>query len=90
MQTRAATITAPDERQSPRSRKLTGWVRFLTVVLVGLCLTAVWQERRLSPLLHDGMVHVAGMAMDYVEGSEALSGALAELQKSYDNLNSDG
>jgi len=86
MNHRAAQLVVPEERTNARSNKLRGWTRMLSFVLVGLSLTAIWQEKRLAPPVHDGMQRVAGMAMDYINQNEALSNALVELQDGYAKL----
>lgn len=90
MDHRASNIVAAEERHTARQRRIRGWARFLRFVLAGLCLGAIWQERALAPPVHDGMNKVADLAMTYIEDSETLSQALAELQKSYDKMTSDG
>lgn len=72
--------------RSAKVRRLTNWAG---LVLVGLCLSAVWQDKALAPPLHEGMQHVAGLAMEYIEGSEALSGMVVPLQQGYERLASD-
>ncbi|WP_371223306.1 hypothetical protein [Roseovarius sp. 2305UL8-3] len=87
---RAAQFIAPEERQKKRRTKLRGWTRLLTYVLAGLCLTAIWQEKRLAPPVHDGMQRVVGIAMHYIDQNEALSDVLADLQEGYEKLANDG
>ena len=77
------------ERANVRSAKVRRLTRWAGLVLVGLCLSAVWQDKALAPPLHDGMQRVAGLAMEYIEGSEALSGMVASFQQSYEKLASD-
>ncbi len=86
---RAAQFIAPEERQNPRRTRLRGWTRLLSFVLAGLCLTAIWQEKRLAPPVHDGMQRVAGIAMDYIGQNEMLSEALVERQEGYEKLADD-
>ena len=78
-----------EERTAARTARARKWARVMTLVLFGLFLTATWQDRGLAPPVHDGMIVVSNMAMGYIEGSEALSGMLAELQKSYVELTRD-
>jgi hypothetical protein len=66
-----------DEKTAARSAKARNYARWMVVCLIGLCLTAIWQDKRLAPPLHDGMQHVAGVAMGYIDQSEALSGVRA-------------
>ena len=79
-----------EERAAARSAKARKYARVLRLCLFGLILTAIWQEKRLAPPVHDGMQKVAAMAMEYIESSETLSEALAAAQKSYAELASDG
>lgn len=89
MQRRMDISAQGDERTAKRTRTARKWAGRLKIVLMCLVLSAIWQDKRLAPPVHDGMQHVAAAAMAYVEDSEALSEALAELQKSYDELTSD-
>lgn len=89
--TQNLTLTAhTDERTSARSDKARAYARWMKVALMCLCLTAIWQEKRLAPPVHDGMQSLAGMAMNYVENSETLSEALKTAQKSYEEMISGG
>lgn len=77
------------DRANVRSVKVRRLTRWAGLVLVGLCLSAVWQDKALAPPVHDGMQRIAGLAMEYIEGSEALSGMVAPLQQGYEKLASD-
>lgn len=73
-----------------RSTKARKWARLMVFCLLCLCLTAIWQDKRLAPPVHLGMQKVAGMAIEYIENSEMLSEVLAAAQKNYADLASDG
>ncbi|QGX98879.1 hypothetical protein EI983_11590 [Roseovarius faecimaris] len=75
-----------EQKIEARSAKARGYARFLKYCLFALCLSAIWQEERLAPPVHDGMKLLAGKAMDYIESNEMLSEALAQAQKSYADL----
>lgn len=78
------------ERVNRRAARTRGRIRIMMVTLFAMCLIAIAQERSLAPPVHDGMVKLSDMALDYVNQSEKLSTALEKLQKSYDELVSDG
>lgn len=66
--------------RSARARKYARVMKFTLFVLI---LTAVWQDKRLAPPVHDGMQLIAGKAIEYIESNETLSEALDNAQKSY-------
>ena len=75
--------TEKEQRIAARTAKARSYARWLRFGLFCMVLTAIWQEKRLAPPVHDGMQKVAGMAMTYIESNEMLSEALANAQKSY-------
>lgn len=54
------------------------WSRLCITCLFGFCMTAIYQERALSPALHDQMHVAADIAVEFVyeseNGSSVLSG----------------
>ena len=79
-----------DDRARVRARARRRWSRRLTVLLVGLCLMAIWQERRLAPPLHDGMQTLAGLALERIERNDHLAEALVKVRKTYAQFTEDG
>ena len=62
-----------EERQSAytaRSKKARRWARLVLWLVVGVFLTAVWQNRALAPQVHDGMVKVAGNVQYAMENTD--------------------
>lgn len=78
------------ERVNRRAARTRSRIRIMIFALFTMCLIAIAQERSLAPPVHDGMVKLSGLTLDYVNRSEKLSAALEKLQKSYDELVSDG
>jgi hypothetical protein len=77
------------ERANRRHAKVRRLTRQVGVVLVGMCLVAIWQDKAIAPPVHDGMQQVAGLVMGYIEGSEALSEMFVSMQEGYQKLASD-
>lgn len=78
-----------DEKTAARTAKARGYARWMVVCLMGLCLTAIWQEKRLAPPVHDGMQHMAGLAMGYIGQSETLSEVMAAAKEQIARLTED-
>ena len=79
-----------DERTAARSAKARGYARWMMLCLMGLSLTAIWQDKRLAPPVHDGMSRVAGMAMGVIYNSDMLSEVKAAAIEQYAKLSEDG
>lgn len=84
-----AITSVKEQKTEARSAKARGYARLMGFVLVALSLTAIWQEERLAPPVHNGMQLVAGKAMEYIESNETLSEALTQAQKSYAEMAQD-
>ncbi|MFK7938732.1 MAG: hypothetical protein AB8B82_05090 [Roseovarius sp.] len=79
-----------DEKTAARSAKARGYARWMVLCLMVLCLSAIWQDKRLAPPVHDGMQHVSELAMGYINSSEALSQVMAAAQEQYAKFSEDG
>ena len=64
------------DRRARRARSLASLVMF---ALVGTSLTAIWQDRRLAPPVHDGMLVVQAKTAEMLEESGVAQTYLASL-----------
>lgn len=46
---------------------------------MGLCMTAIWQERALYPVMHDRMQDAYAFGVDWLESTEAGSSYLTAM-----------
>ncbi|QFT99260.1 hypothetical protein FIU85_18235 [Roseovarius sp. THAF8] len=67
------------EKRNARALTARKWARGLKLVLAGLCLTAIWQERALYPVMHDRMQAVYVHGMDWIERMEGGSSYLTAM-----------
>lgn len=69
------------ERFQERSKAARKWSRLTLACLIGACLTAIWQERALAPLMHDRMQVAAGYATELLESSESTRASLLAMSE---------
>ena len=67
------------EKRNARALTARKWARGLKLGLAGLCLTAIWQERALYPVMHDRMQDVYAYGVDWLESTEAGSSYLTAM-----------
>lgn len=58
------------ERFKTRSQSARKWFRIGTFGLLGLCLTAIWQDRALAPVVHDKMQLAHDFSVGILEANE--------------------
>ncbi len=59
------------ERRMARSGVARAWARRTRWGLILMGLAAIWQERALSPVVHDGMQQAHGFVVEWLEDSES-------------------
>ncbi|MEO1138241.1 MAG: hypothetical protein AAFW87_02185 [Pseudomonadota bacterium] len=67
------------ERFKARSQTARKWFRLGTLGLVGLCLTAIWQDRAIAPVVHDKMQVAYQFSLDVLESNEGARGYLTAM-----------
>ncbi|MGK7653582.1 hypothetical protein ACSQ76_14520 [Roseovarius sp. B08] len=67
------------EKRQARSRAARKWARGVQLGLMGLCLTAVWQERAIHPGMHDRMQDAYAYGVDWLESTETGSSYLTAM-----------
>ena len=67
------------EKRKGRAKTAKKLARMVTLCLGALGLTAIWQERALSPIVHDRMQLAYAIGVDWVENSGSGSGYLTAM-----------
>ncbi|MDD9724438.1 hypothetical protein PVV74_03110 [Roseovarius sp. SK2] len=67
------------EKRQAKGKTARKWARGVQVCLMGLCMTAIWQERALYPVMHDRMQGVYAYGVDWLESTETGSGYLTAM-----------
>ncbi|SLN51083.1 hypothetical protein ROA7450_02551 [Roseovarius albus] len=86
--------TSPEQnydRFLARGKRARKWASLTMFVMTGAALTAIWQEKRLAPPVHDGMQVTAVKVLELIESSEgARSFVTAAVSKISDNSDRSG
>lgn len=67
------------EKRQAKSKTARKWARGVKLGLMGLCLTAIWQERAIYPVMHDRMQDTYAVGMDWLENAEGGSSYLTAM-----------
>ncbi len=85
---------SPDQyfdRFVARGKRARKWASLIMFLMVGVALTAIWQEKRLAPPVHDGMQVAAVKVLQLIESSEgAKSFVTAAVSKISNNSDRSG
>ena len=67
------------EKRRTKGKTARKWARGVQICLMGLCMTAVWQERALYPGMHDRMQETYAYGVDWLESTETGSSYLTAM-----------